>query len=171
MKVDVKSYMAAAKATTVDTAAGRVFWKQRPRRDFHSHSTWMAWNTRHAGKEAGLSGSAHTGRAFKLGGANITVARLVARAAWGRKVDSKFIEHINGDKFDCRLENLRLINGTQRREKSQRADGRQKGVYPRNSKTGMKYHAYRRIKGKLKFLGIFDTEEAAAAAFRKAGGQ
>lgn len=171
MKIDSKAYINAAKAVTIDTAAGRVFWKQRPRRDFASHSTWMAWNTRYVGKEAGLSGGTHTGRSFKLGGVNITVARLVARAAWGRKVDTKFIEHINGDKFDCRLENLRLINGTQRREKSQRADGRQKGVYPRNSKTGTKYHAYRRIKGRLKFLGIFDTEEEATAAFRKAGGK
>jgi len=167
MKINTKKYADAQRAVIVDIDSGRVYWGNRPRSDFASKGTYDAWHRRFKGKETGATGGVRAGRVFAFKGTTITVARLVARAAWGRKVDSKFIEYINGDKFDCRIKNLRLIDGTERRQKSKRKDGLPKGVYPRNGK----FQSYRRIKGRLQFLGIFDTEGEAAQAFRDSGGR
>lgn len=167
MKINTKKYADAQRAVVIDIDAGRVYWGNRPRSDFASKGTYDAWHRRFKGMETGVSGGVRAGRVFAFKGTTVSVARLVARAAWGRRTDSKYIEHINGDNFDCRIKNLRLIDGTERRQKSKRKDGLPKGVYPRHGK----FQSYRRVNGRLKFLGTFETADEAAQAFLYAGGR
>lgn len=157
------TYKAAARVVDVDTENGIVRWKERPRSSFKTTSAWRAWNSRYVGQVAGATGG-EDGRTFKFGDYHISVARVVARAIWGNKVDDKFVYHVNGDKHDCRAANLRLIDGTERRTLAKSKNGPNRGVYFRNGR----YQAYRRIKGVLKFLGSYETEPEARKAFEEA---
>lgn len=79
----------------------------------------------------------------------------------------KEIDHIDQDKDNDRIENLREAT---RREnccnrKKWRGEGKYKGVYPSNN--GLKFVAQIRHKGKLYHLGTFDTEDLAKEAYDK----
>lgn len=79
------------------------------------------------------------------------------------------IDHINGDRSDNRLTNLRLVTRTQNAMnqgvKSNNKSGC-KGVSFR--KDTQKWHARITVAGKIKLLGNFDTLESAVAARRAA---
>jgi hypothetical protein len=70
----------------------------------------------------------------------------------------------NGDKLDCRLENLvyrsRSVASRQRKTSSKTG---YTGVYKEHNR----FRAVISIKGKSKHLGMFDTAEEAAAAYNK----
>lgn len=78
------------------------------------------------------------------------------------------IDHINRDRSDNRICNLREATEAQNKYNSpaQRNNFTKiKGVYLKKS-TG-RYHAAIRVKGRLRHLGSFDTAEAAAAEYRR----
>jgi len=75
------------------------------------------------------------------------------------------IDHINRDRSDNRLENLRVV--TQRVNAHNRANN-QKIPGVRRSRSGKRYIARIVINKKEKHLGSFSTEEEAAAAYQKA---
>lgn len=95
---------------------------------------------------------------------------LVHRLVWALhhgKYPSQ-LDHINGNKLDNRIENLR--------ECTSRQNGANKGLQ-RNNKTGFKgvsycsrqnrYQATCRVDGKKKWLGYFDSAEAASSAYQQ----
>jgi len=75
--------------------------------------------------------------------------------------DSKYIDHINGDKLDNRKENLG------NRRKIKKASSVYKGV-GRQPKMSPKWYARIQVNGKHLFLGYFKTEVEAALAYNKA---
>jgi len=80
----------------------------------------------------------------------------------------KELDHINGDKTDNRLENLREVTRSENMlniHHSQGASGH-RGVH--FNKARGKYSAKIRINYKLHHLGFFLTAEMAAEAYRKA---
>ena len=77
---------------------------------------------------------------------------------------SLVIDHINGDKIDNRLENIQLISQRENRSKlSKKTTSDHVGVYFQK-KTG-KYTAMIYVNGKVKYLGSFDNQEDAKAAY------
>jgi hypothetical protein len=90
--------------------------------------------------------------------------RFVMQAPSGSLVD-----HVSGDGLDCTRENMRLAdhseNGANRRSRATRRD-RFKGVVF-HAKTG-KFRAEIKCRGVRRHLGLFATEEAAAAAYDSA---
>jgi hypothetical protein len=78
--------------------------------------------------------------------------------------DKKLVGAKNGDKMDCRLENLiyrtRSLASRQRRSTS---DTGYTGVYKEHNR----YRAVISVKGKSVHIGMFDTAEAAAMAYNK----
>ena len=90
--------------------------------------------------------------------------RLIAEAPKGTHVD-----HINGDSLDNRRSNLRYATQSQNIANSKPRIGgtsRFKGVHW-NKRAG-RWAAAIKINYKSKYLGLFDTEQEAAEAYRQA---
>ena len=78
------------------------------------------------------------------------------------------IDHININKLDNRIENLRVVNCSQNnRNKKKRPNctSKYRGVYLDKKKN--KWKAQIKIDDKNKHLGYFDTEEEASEAYKK----
>lgn len=80
--------------------------------------------------------------------------------------ENQHVDHINGNRLDNRLKNLRLCNRSQNMRNSKKRSNctsRYKGVSFRKD-TG-KWQAYYHIKGKKKNIGCFNLECDAAMAY------
>lgn len=92
---------------------GKVFYCPRPVSEFRDSATHSAasfakgWNTKYAGKEAGVL--THQGyRRIAFDGVSIAtshIAWMLAHGEW----PSSFLDHINGDRSDNRPANLRVV--------------------------------------------------------------
>lgn len=93
------------------------------------------------------------------------VHQLVAMAFLGHRPDGTnkvVVDHINSNKSDNRLENLRL---TTNRENLSRRGGASK--YVGVSRFRDKWMSTIRINNKLEYLGLYETEEEAHRAYIK----
>lgn len=145
---------------------GKLFWRERSRDLFSTDSSTRSWNTRFAGKEA--FASAH-GEGYLVGAVfnRLYLAHRVvfalAHGRWPTEVD-----HINGDRTDNRLANLREVTRAENNRNMKRPIGNFSGTtgvawYP----TKAKWRAYINADGLSSHLGYFASREDAVAA-RKA---
>lgn len=148
----------------INLSTGKILWKPRPQSDPDA----SRWNTRHAGKEAGGTGSGDGYRRIQVifDGRKYGVRchRLIWFAAHGPGMP-EMLDHMNGDRSDNRLFNLRpadkqLNAENQRTARSDNSLG-VLGVSPH----GNKFRAVIRSKGKRYHLGLFDSPEQAHAAY------
>lgn len=145
-----------------DDATGNLIWKPRPNRN--------AWNAAWAGKVAGRiddrksSGYVCT----KYCGKTLRLHRVVWFLFHNEWPDGE-IDHINGNRADNRIENLRLVdacgNSRNRKIPSTNKSGVM-GVYLH--KQTQKWRANIRVGGKIVCLGLHATIEAASRARRDA---
>ena len=143
-----------------DPETGVLTWKSRPVDMFNGDVRICGtWNTRYAGKPAlhGIDG--HGYRIGNLLGSSAKSHRVVWKMASGEEPKGQ-IDHINGDRSDNRLVNLRDV--------SQAENQRNAGIRSDN-KTGLagiwrspkgRYHAY----ACGKFISSFTNPEDAVAA-------
>lgn len=147
-----------------DAERGLLIWKKRPLAHFSHLRQCNQTNTRFAGKQGGSQSRSgyldvHLGR-------KIRVHRIIwamHSGAW----PIAFLDHINGDKTDNRVANLREATRSQ--------NGANVGVARRN-KVGLKgvsphhnrFRAQIKTRDKVILLGIFDTPELAHAAYAAA---
>ncbi|MEQ3644761.1 MAG: HNH endonuclease [Paracoccus sp. (in: a-proteobacteria)] len=155
---------------------GKLFWKERPVSMFTSGKYSAArnaaiWNTRFAGKEAftaSLSNGYLHGTIF---GCQHRTHRIMWALFYGYEPNGH-IDHINGDKADNRISNLREATASENRcNVGLRADNTSgyKGVHW--FKTRRKWRAEIRLCGKRRGLGYFDTSVEAAMAYDEAARQ
>lgn len=147
-----------------EAESGRLFWRDRPRKSFSREKDWLGWHTRYAGQEAFTTIS----HGYKVGSlCKITVS--AHRVAWKMTSGDEpaMLDHINGDRSDNRLCNLRAANALENVRNSARYQNNGSGV------SGVRWHRVRRKwqayirSGKLLHLGYFSNFEDAVAA-RKA---
>lgn len=79
---------------------------------------------------------------------------------------TKMIDHINGNKIDNRIENLREVTGSQNQQNRENPKNNSSG-YKGVSKCGNKWRAQIQINGEKIHLGVFAIKEEAIVA-RKA---
>lgn len=149
---------------TYEPETGKLFWKERGPEWFSSLRSCKSWNTQFAQKEAfgficdkGYHVSVLLRRRY-------SAHRVIWKLVHGIEPDD--IDHINGDRTDNRLENLRnvsrLVNTRNQKLPSNNTHGHL-GVYS----VGSKWRAQIRVRGALKDLGRFAHFNDAVAA-RKA---
>lgn len=82
---------------------------------------------------------------------------------------TQLIDHINGDRVDNRIANLRDVSNSVNRQNARTANADSKtgilGVTLRKSKSKPRYQAQIAVNGKNKYLGMFDTEGEAHQAY------
>ncbi len=92
-----------------DADTGSLFWRERPQSMFQSESRCRGWNSRCAGKPA-LTTRHNAG--YRCGPINnrLFLAHRVIMALVHGSWPKGEVDHINGDRSDNRLENLRCVS-------------------------------------------------------------
>lgn len=146
---------------------GRLFWRNRPVDHFPDTRSWRTWNTRYADTEAGGIFECPTGGPrWKLGldGRDYFRHKVVWALNNGEWIGE--LDHINRNRLDDRIENLRPATSSQNAANSSlRRDSVSgfKGVswFAKGNKN---WRAQIRVNGRVFHLGLFaDPVEAHAA--------
>lgn len=151
-----------------DPEIGSLRWRVRPASLFASQRSCSTWNARYAGQPAMTAKNAHGYACGPILGKTYLAHRVIWAMMNGVWPEGE-IDHINGDRSDNRLGNLREVK---HRENSINAcknynnTSGETGVYWRND--NRKWVAKIGIKGKLLHLGCFDSFEDAVSARRAA---
>lgn len=155
-------------ALRYDPETGKLYWRHRPASHFTDgkvrppEENRRLWNAKNAGNEA-LKGRDNygylKGRVF---GRNVRAHRAAWFLTYGHWPEE--IDHINGDRADNRLCNLRACGreGNVRNTAVARGTSRFRGVQRKESG---KFAAKIRYGGRQHHLGTFESEDAAAAAY------
>jgi hypothetical protein len=80
----------------------------------------------------------------------------------------EFIDHINGNRSDNRIENLRLCNQSQNMQNLCKTAASASGLRGVQKYRNSKWASSIIVKGKKTWLGVFDTKEAAFLAYTQA---
>jgi len=148
-----------------DPKTGDLTWRIRPRSLFDTDKGWRIANTKAAGKPA-LRTRTKFGFAGNINAVPVKTARVIFTIYHGREPNG-FIDHINGNCFDNRIENLREVDklaNAQNRARVASSRRTYHGVGARNSK----WFAVIRVAGKDHWLGTYLTEREAIAARKRA---
>jgi len=157
-----------AEIVDYDHATGLLRWKARPREHFSNDRAFRRWST----LMVGLPAFAQPDRAGYLSGQLAKRTYRAHRVAWALHYGewpAGQIDHINGDRRDNRISNLRHVSNQENAKNAKMPVTNTSGyvgVYryePRN-----KWRAAIGVSGKVKTIGYFDSKEEAYKARMKA---
>jgi len=157
---------------TYDPITGDLRWKRRTvdfftDNRFHTAEMQCAvWNKRHAGDIAfRISNSGY--RQGAIFGKPVSAHRVVWKLIFG--TDAVIIDHINGNRADNRLENLRECTSQENMRNQRRRFDSKSGVCGVTWNKGVgKWQAQIKVNGKNIYLGIHESIEDASDAYQKA---
>lgn len=156
-------------ALEYDPKTGALLYKAMPRESFDSDRIWKAWNARHAGKPAFSSIS----NGYKYGSVynhRYLAHRIIYKMVHGEDPGEE-IDHINGDRLDNRIENLRLVscreNSMNRAIQANNTTGAV-GVYRNHRSKSRPWYCYINNDGKRVDLGSHRTFDDAVAVRKRA---
>lgn len=92
-----------------DYSSGQLIWKTRPLHHFHDVRAQKILNARHAGRIAGTPGKDGYVRVL-LGRKSYLIHRIIWTLAHGNIPNDMHIDHINHDRSDNSLGNLRIVS-------------------------------------------------------------
>ena len=151
-----------------DPTTGIFIWKTRPKEHFCLQRICSGWNTQYAGKIAGIDSRGYT--TIRINNFNFRAHRLAWKLSTGDDpIDT--IDHINGDKSDNRIGNLRQASQAEqtRNVGMKRANtSGYRGIYKLKSGN---FFARITSHGVQRNLGTFTSAEAASAVYETASSQ
>lgn len=140
---------------------GKLYWLSHP--DMPGR-----WNTRWSGKEAFTSKTSHGYRHGSIGGKALSAHRVawaMNHGAW----PADQLDHVNHDKSDNRIENLRVVTNAENHQNSPiRRSNTSGAVGVSRYSARDKWQAQIRCNGTHEHLGHFDSFEEAVEARRAA---
>lgn len=149
-----------------DPETGELFWANRERGEFATDLSYLNWRTVHAGKRAGAVD--HNG--YRRIGINMCVYsehRVCWKIATGHD-PAGVIDHINGNRADNRLINLRDVTDSENQKNAKRPKNNTSGIVGvTRTRTGS-WHAHIRSRGEKYHLGTFKNFDTAVAVRRAA---
>ena len=151
---------------TYSKDSGALVWKERAPDSFKTPSYATGWNTKYKGKAAGRI----TNRGYiqiEVDHSAFYAHRIIWKMVHGEEPPIE-IDHLDGDRSNNRIENLRAANKT--------INSRNRVAETRDMPVGVYYmpseQAFRAVigvgGGKIKYLGLFPTANLAHAARRGA---
>lgn len=149
---------------------GKLLWSRRSVEDFAATAArtreWQQkwWNKRFADTEVG-SVSNEGYLCARIMGGTYKVHRLVWKLMHGE--DPAFVDHINGNRADNRLCNLRSVPRSENAKNKSAVRGKEEGDVGISLRNG-KWRARISDSGRLIQLGTFETKGEAMAARRAA---
>ncbi len=158
-----------AELVTLDALTGKMTWRERGRRWFEhlgadADRAMASWNTKHAG---GPAFDHMTGNGYRHGGL-LNEKLLAHRAVWALSTGrwpTATIDHVNGNRQDNRIENLRDVPHVQNCRNQPLSKANTSGVTGVSLVRGRgKYVATICVDGKTVHLGKFATLAEAAHA-------
>lgn len=147
-----------------DAHSGDLIWKERPTTHFSCDRAHKAWNTRYANTNTGTEQNRGYS-VVRINGKGYLKHRIIWMLTYG--VWPKCIDHINGDRWDNKLENLRSVAPSENSKNLSQAVNNTSGVTGvcRNGKAfGKCWRARIKINRKDMSLGYFDSFEEAVEA-------
>jgi hypothetical protein len=148
-----------------DPDTGDFIWLPRPREMFPTDHHWRMWNTQNAGQAAGSLGS-HLYYRISINDTGFATHRLAWLIVHGEPVPPQ-IDHIDRDRLNNRIANLRAATGVQNRGNTLRPKDNTSGVKGVGIEKG-RFRARIMTNGRRLHLGSFNTAEEAANAYRDA---
>lgn len=142
---------------TYDPAAGIFQWKHD-----HKHLSWIK-----AGDEVGKGSRKQGYRCTTINNKQYYQHRLVWLYVYG-EWPSKRIDHINGVKDDNRVENLRLATPSENQHNRRKTKSKVGLTGAYRASRGNKWYSTIMVENVKTYLGTFNTEEEAAAAYAAA---
>lgn len=149
-----------------EPATGRLIWRPRPEHAFPSRRHARTWNTLHAGREALVNITPNGYKAGAINGKRFYAHRIIWKMTCG--YDPVEIDHINGNRIDNRIENLREVTRAVNNRNMGRGARSSRDFGVRPSPTAGKWCAVISVGNWPRHLGTFDTYEAALAARKEA---
>ena len=149
-----------------DPETGVFTWKPRPLSSFKDETRGKIWNVRFAGA---VAGGPHNSGYIRI--AIDGKRHLAHRLAWFHvhgRWPKQMLDHINMDRGDNRIDNLREATNSLNMQNQRLGRGRSPYLGVSWYTRIKKWKAQIRAEGKVHCLGLFDTEEAAYAAYIKA---
>lgn len=150
-----------------DSGTGALYWRSRPANHFASESKWRRHLSVDAGRRAGTL-NCHGYLVIRLtynGKATSCPAHRIIWA-WLHGDTSAVLDHVNGVRSDNRLGNLAPISQSENVRKKARNSLTLIGAHYERSRG--KWRAQIRMGGRQVYLGRYDTEAEASAAYLSA---
>lgn len=140
-----------------DAATGSFKWKHD-----HKYFSWIK-----AGDEVGKGARKSGYRCTTINGKQYYQHRLVWLYVYG-ELPSKPIDHINGVKDDNRVENLRLATPSENQHNRRKTKSKAGLTGAYRASRGNKWYSTIMVENVKTYLGTFNTEEEAGAAYAAA---
>lgn len=134
----------------LDYSDGKLYWRLKE----VTSQYIKTWNKKYAGKEAGYN---QDYRKLKFNKKLYPISRVIWEIHKGKIPDGMYVDHINSNRLDNRIENLQLLTpakNTQRKKVNQ-------GYVKINDR----YRVIRTFNGVSKYLGYFGTPCGAKMAY------
>ena len=144
-----------------DYRDGDLYWKERPLSHFKTQNSMNIFNARFAGQKAGhISNNGY--EMIAISGKRILTHRIIFFICNGFLPD--LIDHIDGNRLNNRIENLRVCSLSQNQHNSKTPKHNTSGVKGGSFRKGRnKFQVHIKVHGERKYLGTFKTIEEATA--------
>jgi len=145
-----------------DPKSGELFWLRRGKENMPNDSARRTWNTKYAGRPA-FAVEQQGYKAGRVLGVSLKAHRIAWALSYGRWPRGE-IDHINGDRADNKLSNLREVSRLENRKNLKRQSNNSSGMTGVSGRGDRGFQAYIKVKGKQMHLGYFNRLEDACAA-------